>query len=96
MLKYSRPFHVRSETITFDHYFDRGAAVEELPVPPATDRRVWAHVDAATLRPITARAAADLDRPWPVPLARDYARYFRDGDRETYEQIDLTVKEQQR
>lgn len=59
-----------------------------LPVAPAADRRVWApgHVDQATLRGLRERAAADLASPWPAPLARDYARYFRDGDRNTYEQ----------
>lgn len=56
-----------------------------LPVPPATDRAVWAAPDAATVRALLSRA--DLGAPWPVPLASGYARYFRDGDRDEYEQV---------
>ena len=58
---------------------------ESLPVPPAHDRAAWAEPDAATLRHLRGRAERDLAVPWPVPLASQYARYFRDGDRETYE-----------
>lgn len=60
-----------------------------LPVPPATDRRTWApeQVDKATIRDLRERAEADLGSAWPVPLASGYARYFRDGDRDVYEQI---------
>ncbi|WP_221326846.1 heparinase II/III family protein [Actinoplanes sp. L3-i22] len=58
-----------------------------LPVPPAGDRAVWAAPDAATLDALRTRAAADLGTPWPVPLASGYARYFRDGDRDGYEQV---------
>lgn len=57
-----------------------------LPVPPATDRCAWTELDAPTLEALTARALADVGTPWPVPLARQYARYFRDGHRDTYEQ----------
>ncbi len=57
-----------------------------LPVPPATDRAVWEHVDAATLADLSDRARRDLGAPWPVPLQRDYSRRWRDGDRDTYEQ----------
>jgi len=57
-----------------------------LPVPPSTDRRVWDAVDGATLSAIAARAEADLGRPWPLPLAHQYARRWRDGDRDGYEQ----------
>jgi hypothetical protein len=62
---------------------------DTLPVPPATDRRTWdaAHLDQVTLRGLRHRAQADLGSPWPVPLAHAYARYFRDGERDTYEQI---------
>ncbi len=56
----------------------------ELPVPPASDRRVWENADVSAIRD---RATGDLGRPWPVPLARDYARYFRDGDRVGYEEV---------
>lgn len=60
-----------------------------LPVPSATDRRVWAEsaVHAPTVRALRSRAEAELERPWPAPLAQLYARYFRDGDRDTYEQL---------
>lgn len=59
-----------------------------LPVPPSTDRRVWtdAALDAPTLQGLRDRASADRATPWPVPLPREYARYFRDGHRDTYEQ----------
>jgi hypothetical protein len=55
-------------------------------VPPATDRAVWRSADEPTLRELSERARATLGTPWPTPLARDFARYFRDGDRDTYEQ----------
>ncbi|GIE82265.1 heparinase [Actinoplanes philippinensis] len=55
-------------------------------VPPATDRTVWRSADEPTLRELSERARATLGAPWPTPLARDFARYFRDGDRDTYEQ----------
>ena len=60
-----------------------------LAVPPATDRDVWAAdtVHGPTLRHLRAGADADLATAWPVPLASQYARYFRDGDRDTYEQL---------
>ncbi|MEU4428585.1 heparinase, partial [Actinoplanes sp. NPDC024001] len=58
-----------------------------LPVPPADDRQVWGTVDPATLRGLRERAGAELATPWPVPLAGGYARYFRDGDRDAYEQV---------
>jgi hypothetical protein len=60
-----------------------------LPVPPASDRRVWAAgtAHAETVRGLRERAESDLASAWPVPLAHGYARYFRDGDRDTYEQI---------
>jgi hypothetical protein len=62
---------------------------ECLPVPPATDRRAWdpARIDEATLRDLRRRARADLGSPWPATLARAYARFFRNGDRDGYEQI---------
>ncbi|GAA2674667.1 heparinase II/III domain-containing protein [Actinoplanes palleronii] len=60
-----------------------------LPVPPATDRATWdpAALDPVTLGGLRDRAAAELGTPWPVPLASGFARYFRDGDRDTYEQV---------
>lgn len=56
-----------------------------LPVPAAVERDVWADPHAPTLRAL--RARADRDAPWPTPLAHLYARYFRDGDRDAYEQL---------
>ncbi|HZP52571.1 heparinase II/III domain-containing protein [Actinocrinis sp.] len=60
-----------------------------LPVPPASDRDCWdpGRLDQATIRVLRERAEADLASPWPIPLANGYARYFRDGDRDAYEQV---------
>jgi hypothetical protein len=58
-----------------------------LPVPSARVRAVWEAIDESTLRPIAARAERDLREPWPAPRARQYARYHRDGNRDTYEQL---------
>lgn len=55
-------------------------------VAPAGDRRTWENVDRPTLRALEERARATLGTPWPAPLAHDFARVFRDGDRDTYEQ----------
>lgn len=60
-----------------------------LPIPPARVRAVWdprtGSVDAATVADIVERATADLDRPWPVPLASAAARVHSDGDRDGWE-----------
>ncbi|MFI6066655.1 hypothetical protein ACIA47_15540 [Micromonospora sp. NPDC051227] len=58
-----------------------------LPVPPAHHRGVWAepHVHGPTLADLRATAERDRTTPWPTPLANQYARYHRYGDRETYE-----------
>jgi hypothetical protein len=58
---------------------------ESLPVPPAQVRAAWVEPDPDTLRHLRAAAQRDLTAPWPSPLASQYARYFRDGDRDTYE-----------
>src|SRR5215470_5734572 len=60
-----------------------------LPVPPASDRAIWApdRVHAQTLGDLRERAEPERGTPWPIPLAHGYARYFRDGDRDAYEQI---------
>ena len=60
-----------------------------LPVPPASDRRTWGTgaSHAATLDALRSRAHRDLSARWPTALAQDYARYFRDGDRDSYEQL---------
>lgn len=63
---------------------------DSLPVPSAVDRGVWTlgtgTADQAGLAAILARAEADLADPWPQPTATGYARYFRTGDRDSYEQ----------
>ena len=51
-----------------------------LPLP--TDRAFWASVDD---RGLLARAQTERGTPWPQPLAGQYARYRRDGDRVEYE-----------
>ena len=60
-----------------------------LPVPPADERHAWQpeQLDEATISALRECAEADLGSTWPVPLARSYARYFRDGDRDGYEQL---------
>ncbi|HEX6683632.1 MAG TPA: heparinase II/III family protein [Candidatus Limnocylindrales bacterium] len=65
------------------------AAGGVLPVPPAGDRRVWAldRLHGPTVRDLSRRAEAEFGTPWAVPLAHQYARVFRDGDRDEYEQV---------
>jgi hypothetical protein len=60
-----------------------------LPVAPADDRGVWARdrLDRPTLEHLETLARAEIATPWPVPRARDWVRYFRDGDRDGYEQL---------
>ncbi|GAA4471377.1 heparinase II/III family protein [Phytohabitans houttuyneae] len=59
---------------------------EALPVPAAGDRATWARPDAATLEHLRAGAERERGTPWPETLAHLYARFFRDGDRDAYEQ----------
>ena len=76
------PDELRSFSIIADP--DRGVMTTAvrggLPLP--TDRALWASVDD---RGLLARAQAELGTPWPQPLAGQYARYRRDGDRVEYE-----------
>lgn len=62
-----------------------------LPVAPASDREVWGphsgSADQVTVRDVLDRAQHDLGAPWPQPMAHSYARYFRDGDRDEYEEL---------
>ncbi|MBK7819975.1 MAG: heparinase II/III family protein [Tessaracoccus sp.] len=62
-----------------------------LPLPPAGDRSVWTlgsgSADQPTLRDRVDRATADLDAPWPLPLASTAARVHRDGDRAAHEAL---------
>jgi hypothetical protein len=60
------------------------APEHSLPVPPASDRLVWTPERMPGLLPW---AESELGTPWHVPLAHQYARVFRDGDREEYEQV---------
>jgi len=63
---------------------------DALPVPPADDRSVWGHprgsADGTTVADLRCRAEVDLGTPWPQLTARAYSRYFRDGNRDEYEQ----------
>jgi hypothetical protein len=57
-----------------------------LPAPDVTDRSFWTSVQvAADCGPTLATADAERGTPWPQPLASQYARFFRDGDRTVYE-----------
>lgn len=60
-----------------------------LPVRTASARATWAldgpDADATTLAALLTRADEDAGAPWPHPTARQYSRYFRDGDREEYQ-----------
>src|SRR4051794_17708979 len=60
---------------------------ESLPVPSAADSATWAAAHPPTVRRIAEEAAAEARSPWPALRARDFARYFRDGDRDHYEQV---------
>ncbi|MEU8107154.1 heparinase II/III family protein [Nonomuraea muscovyensis] len=56
-----------------------------LPVPPA-GAAAWERVrESGVLQAVRERAEAEPGTPWPQPLASQYARYFRDGDRTQYE-----------
>ncbi|MDP4505493.1 heparinase II/III domain-containing protein [Nonomuraea turcica] len=56
-----------------------------LPVPPAGDA-AWDQIRrSGALAAVRERAEAELGTPWPQPLASQYARYFRDGNRTRYE-----------
>ena len=56
-----------------------------LPVPAAGDA-VWARAaESGALLAVREQAEAELGTPWPQPLASQYARYFRDGNRTGYE-----------
>lgn len=59
---------------------------ERLRVRPSLDRAFWGGLDTATLAGVVDRAHADLGAPWPRPLASDFARFVRDGNRTAYEE----------
>lgn len=54
-------------------------------VPSLRDRAAWCAVDAPTCNRVRERAELERAAPWPQPLASQYARYFRDGNRTEYE-----------
>ncbi|GAA4698947.1 Heparinase II/III-like protein [Promicromonospora umidemergens] len=57
-----------------------------LPTPDVTDRSFWTSDQVtADCGPTLAAADAERGAPWPQPLASQYARFFRDGDRTVYE-----------
>jgi hypothetical protein len=57
-----------------------------LPAPDVTDRGFWTSDQVAEdCGPTLAAADAERGTPWPQPLASQYARFFRDGDRTVYE-----------
>lgn len=62
-----------------------------LPVPSASDRATWdrrsGSVDPELLEQIITQAEADLGQPWPAIHASHHARFFRDGERDSYEQL---------
>ncbi|GAA4731355.1 heparinase II/III family protein [Isoptericola chiayiensis] len=61
-----------------------------LPVPPATERSVWAEegsADRPTRQALREQAAAERSNPWPTPLASTAARVHLDGDRDQHEQL---------
>ncbi|MBD3943090.1 heparinase II/III family protein [Microbacterium sp. NEAU-LLC] len=63
---------------------------QALPVPSSADRGVWGpggSADPASVRGILDRARADLDQPWPVPLASAAARLHDDGNRDGWESV---------
>jgi hypothetical protein len=66
------------------------SADSTLAVPAADDRSVWApstgSADQVTIADLRRRAETDLCTPWPQLTAHSYSRYFRDGDRDAYEQ----------
>lgn len=65
-----------------------------LPVAAADDRSVWnidnGLVDRITAEDVLLRALEDKRKPWPVPLASDAARIYRDGDRVSWETAAFT------
>jgi hypothetical protein len=64
-----------------------------LSVPVAGDHTAWDDADAATLGALRERAEAERGTPWPQPLASQYVRFFRDGDRTAYEERVATLQE---
>lgn len=64
-----------------------------LPIPTVGEPG-WRRADRPTIEAIRAQAEAERAHPWPLPLASQYSRYFRDGDRRAYE--DQVAARQQR
>lgn len=71
--------------VTTDKLFEVLASPDLcLPVPAATDRRVWTLERLGFPR---SRAESERGTPWAVPLAHQAARVHRDGNRDEYEQV---------
>ncbi|MEU6431735.1 heparinase II/III family protein [Microbispora sp. NPDC046973] len=55
---------------------------------PAADNALWAPIrdnGGDAMLAVRRRAETERGTPWPQPLASQYARFFRDGDRTGYE-----------
>jgi hypothetical protein len=52
---------------------------------PAAGAAAWDRIPAGALAAVRERAEDELGTPWPQPLASQYARFFRDGNRTVYE-----------
>jgi Heparinase II/III-like protein len=55
------------------------------PYPSWQDREAWEAVHPATRDHLLSQAVRLLASPWPVLTATDYARFSRDGNRQSYE-----------
>lgn len=68
------------------------AVAAALPDPPrrlaptAGDHDSWARVSTEDRAEILATATELVDRPWPILLASEYARFHQEGDRVGYEE----------
>lgn len=57
---------------------------DRLSIRPA-DELAWEDVDPAAVEMLIDQASAERGTPWPQPLVSHYCRYFRDGNRTSYE-----------
>ncbi|TDW24513.1 heparinase II/III domain-containing protein [Kribbella kalugense] len=67
---------------TLRHLLPEALLTRSLDVPTA---EAWDGVPASDRTAILEDAEEQLATPWPVLLASDYARFHRDGDRDSYE-----------
>ncbi|WP_022882799.1 heparinase II/III domain-containing protein [Gryllotalpicola ginsengisoli] len=59
--------------------------IRRLGIPDADDRAFWAAADPATVATVAEAAEAERGTAWPQPLLSHFARFWRDGDRNAYE-----------